>query len=80
MDIIPQVFELARISKSLLGAHQSDVLLTYEDYQKYAKMYQDLPQNARHIVDEMAEARKKMNASSNADSLTGSAAGWKSAR
>lgn len=58
MNSIPQVFELARISRTLIDASPCDVVLTYEEYQKYAKVYRELPESAKQLVDDMAYARR----------------------
>jgi hypothetical protein len=68
MDCIPQVFELARISRSSLNAHPRDFVLTYEDFERYASVYRELPQSAKQVIDDLAYARRTTNKKSNADS------------
>ena len=58
MDIIPQVFELARMYRSCKDAQPRDVTLTYEEYKRFAKVYRELPENAQRLVEQLVNARK----------------------
>lgn len=45
MENIPYVFELARIY------HKCDnITLTYDEYSKYSKIYEDMPESVKNIV------------------------------
>lgn len=45
MENIPYVFELARIQQKC-----ENITLTYDEYSKYSKIYEDMPESGKLIV------------------------------
>ena len=45
MENIPYVFELARIQQKC-----ENITLTYDEYSKYSKIYEELPESEKCIV------------------------------
>jgi len=57
MNNIPSVFELARIY--LNRREDPGFALTFEEYCKYAELYEQLPDTSKEMIDIMARSRKK---------------------
>lgn len=58
-DIIPFVFELARISKGCMN--DQTFYMTYDEYVRYSQMFETLSMDEKRRVIESAKNRKEYN-------------------
>lgn len=59
MDLIPYVFEFARIRNN--KENDKRFVMRYEEYTNYRKMFEDLSDDEKRVIYEKVMTRKKKN-------------------
>lgn len=56
LENIPYVFEMARIHKGCVSDPKFS--MTYDEYSKYSKMFDELPDSAKWVLIELTKKRR----------------------